>query len=45
MQKGYEVVYQHYTWVVVDKYTNTAVVCFPTQIGAINWINNRTNLG
>lgn len=39
----YEVVYQHHTWVVVDSKTNEGVVCFPTQIGAINWIKNQSH--
>jgi hypothetical protein len=41
----FEIIYHSRTWVVVDKMTQIHIVCFPTQIGAINWINNNTKLG
>lgn len=41
----FELIYHSRTWVVVDKMTQIHIVCFPTQIGAINWINNNTKLG
>ena len=40
---NYSIQYEHYTWVVVNNNTNERVVCFPTQIGAANWIKSNTN--
>jgi hypothetical protein len=37
----YIVIYQNYTWVVVEVETNKGIVCFPTQIAAINWVNKQ----
>ena len=37
----YYIIYEHRTWVVVNTDTKEKVVCFPTQIGATNWINKQ----
>ena len=37
----YSIVYQHYTWVVVNNETGAGVVCFPNQLGAAKWIENK----
>jgi ribosomal protein L18E len=37
----YRIEYRNYTWVVVDTVTGAGIVCFPTQIAAVNWINSK----
>jgi hypothetical protein len=40
---NYKIVYVAYTWTVVDVATNEGIVCFPTQIAAVNWIEKQSN--
>jgi hypothetical protein len=37
----YSIVYRYYTWIVVDNITNKGIVCFPNQLGAVKWIENK----
>jgi hypothetical protein len=37
----YSIVYQHYTWVVISNETGVSIVCFPNQLGAAKWIENK----
>ena len=39
---NYSIVYGPYTWTVIDSNTGNGIVCFPTQIGAANWIKLNT---
>ena len=38
----YKIIYEHYNWSVLNKHTKE-IVCFPTQISAVNWIKNKNN--
>lgn len=40
MNNQYHIVYQHFTWVVVNSTTNQAITSFPTQIMASKYIAN-----
>jgi hypothetical protein len=40
----YAIAYRHYTWVVVEVETNKGIVCFPTQVGAANWIKKQVRI-
>ena len=37
----YSINYSSYTWEVVDNLTGKGIVCFPTQIMAAKWIENK----
>lgn len=37
----YSIIYSCYTWVVVDNLTGEGIVCYPTQIMAAKWIENK----
>lgn len=37
----YSIMYQNYTWVVINNITGKYIVCFPSQILATNWIKNK----
>jgi hypothetical protein len=41
INNAYRVVYEHYNWSVVNNKTGETIVCFPNQIGAVNWIKNK----